>query len=347
MNKFGKTSDSLILLKESFFNKNTLHAERHKKISTIYLQQPKRINCKNCDTKLSQEPDFVKLDIPYELCVTCNHLNGLHEDTFEFCQSIYEDEAGEKEYSSNYSASGIEEFNFRTTSIYIPKAEFLYSSLLKEGVNPNNLSYMDFGAGSGYFINALDKIGIANLKGYEPSRSQVTFGNQMLGKELLINHEIAETNEILNNATENVLSLIGVLEHVQKPRELLKCFQGNENLQYLYFSVPTFSLSTYLEIINPEVFHRQLQGGHTHLYTKESIEHLAKEFAVEIISQWWFGTDVVDLFRHMKIKLNDRHISKRMEDMFDQTFISYLDSMQLEIDKKYGSSEVHVLCSKK
>jgi 2-polyprenyl-3-methyl-5-hydroxy-6-metoxy-1,4-benzoquinol methylase len=270
----------------------------------------------------------------------------LHDDSSEFCKVIYEDEYGEEEYGENYLSSDYSEYSFRTSSIYTPKAEFLYSSLLKNGTNPNNLSYIDIGAGSGYFVNALNKIGIENLCGFEISKSQVDFGNKIMGKDLLTSHSLEGTNEIINNSKDNVMSLIGVLEHVQKPRELLECFKKNNNLEYLFFSVPTFSLSSYLEIINPEVFHRQLQGGHTHLYTKESIHYLQNEFSLKLVSEWWFGTDIVDLFRHIKIKLENSHVSEKTNKFFDETFISYLDSMQLEVDKKFGSSEAHILLSK-
>ena len=42
-----------------------------------------------------------------------------------------------------------------------------------------------------------------------------------------------------------------------------------------------FSLSVFLEILSPEVFHRVLHGGHTHLYTEESIDFLEKNSTLE------------------------------------------------------------------
>ena len=206
MKKFGKHSDSLLSLKRSFFEENEMHLKKQSKISELYIKQPKRDSCKNCNSKLTHEADFIKLNIPYEICYRCNHLNGLHDDSSEFCKAVYEEDTGEEEYGKNYSSSNDKEYAFRTSSIYIPKAEFLYSSLLKNGINPNNLSYIDIGAGSGYFVNALNKIGIENIRGYEVSKSQVDLGNANIGIDLLTSHGLEETNDIINNSKDNVIN---------------------------------------------------------------------------------------------------------------------------------------------
>lgn len=49
--------------------------------------------------------------------------------------------------------------------------------------------------------------------------------------------------------------------------------------------------------MHQESFNRQLSGGHTHLYSKESINYFCKEFGFNIVGEWYFGTDVLDQFR--------------------------------------------------
>lgn len=120
----------------------------------------------------------------------------------------------------------------------------------------------------------------------------------------------------------------------------------NDNVKFLYISVPTFSLSVYLEIFSPEIFHRQLHGGHTHLYTEKSLSHLCKEFGFEVTAEWWFGTDIVDLFRHISVTLEKIKCSKKLMELWRQGIISLIDAMQLEIDKKHFSSEVHIVLKK-
>lgn len=345
INRYGKSSSSLLNLKTSFFEDNYHFMDTQKQLALLYKVQPKRINCKNCDSKLGSVCDFVKDGIEYIFCDRCKHLNGLHEDTNTFNEKVYTGNSGEQ-YAQNYSENDVESYNYRLTSIYLPKAEFLYTSLLNDGINPHTLEFFDFGAGSGYFAGALKKIGLKNVSGTEVSKIQVQFANAMLGDNLLSVHELDNTIEILRETKFQVVSMIGVLEHLQHPREVLQQLQNNKNIKYIYISVPLFSLSVYLEILSPNVFHRQLHGGHTHLYTEDSLSHMCEEFGFKSIAEWWFGTDVVDLYRNIFVTLEQTKSSTKLMDKLQQDFIPIIDAMQLEIDKKHLSSEVHMLLKK-
>ena len=123
--------------------------------------------------------------------------------------------------------------------------------------------------------------------------------------------------------------------------------QKNSKIKYLYISVPLFSLSVFLEAMSDDVFHRQLHGGHTHLYTKESLQYLAQEYDFDIISEWWFGTDMVDLYRHIFVQLEKKQSSDKLIKLLKQMLLPVIDTMQLELDKSHFSSEVHLLLRKK
>lgn len=345
MKKYGKSNMSIISQKKTFFKDNDSLVLRQKEMSKIYQLQPKRKKCKNCRTDLLDEIDFIKNQIPYKICLNCNHLNGNFEDTDEFCEAIYIKNQGAN-YSLLYTSKDLDSYNFRVSTIYFPKAEFLYSSLVNE-VNPNELKYLDFGAGSGYFVSALKKLGLNKLIGSEVSGFQVSFGNKMIGEELLQIHELKETRKVILDSDANVISMIGVLEHLQDPREVLSSIQENDSIQYCYLSVPLFSLSVYIEMLSEEIFHRQLYGGHTHLYSEQSLQHLIKEFDFEVVSEWWFGTDIMDLYRNIFVTMNQKKFSDKVKKEFDDMFLSSIDSLQLELDKKHFSSEVHLLLKKK
>ena len=345
--QYGKSSISVIKQKKSFFNDNDKHIEAQRKISNIYKQQPIRLCCKNCDKPLKKEHDFIKDGIEYKICDICTHLNGAYEDTNEFCNAIYTGDEG-KDYAQNYKVSDIEDFNYRLSSIYIPKAEFLYTSLMNDNVAPHKMKYLDVGAGSGYFVGALNKIGLKNISGTEVSKYQVDFGNTMIGSDYLSVHEINDTNNLLKESDVDVVSLIGVLEHLQDPRGAMEYIKKNNRIKYIYISVPLFSLSVFLEMISNDAFHRQLSGGQTHLYTRKSLQYLSDEFGFDIISEWWFGTDVVDLYRQIFIDMQKKSkCSKTLIDSFQNMFTPLIDSMQLELDKKHASSEVHLLLKRK
>ena len=342
--KYGKSSASLMILKSSFFNENDIYLKNQQRIASIYAKQPVRVNCKNCDSALDAVRDFIKDGIAYVVCDQCHHLNGMHEDTDEFCQAVYTTNSGES-YAANYKAENIDAYNYRTVSIYLPKAEFLYSSLLEDNVKPQDLEYLDFGAGSGYFVSALRKIGLAKVSGTDVSVSQVNMGNAMLGEKLLDTHPL-EDMSLLQKTKAQVVSMIGVLEHLRHPREALKMITSNSHVKYLYISVPTFSLSAYLEMVSPGIFHRQLSGGHTHLYTDSSLSHLSREFGFDIMAQWWFGADMVDLFRHISVALAKQQSSSKLMAMWKQDGAAVIDAMQLELDKKHFASEVHMVLKK-
>ena len=145
--RYGKPSAALLNIKTSFFEKNDLHLKKQRKGALIYKKQKKRTCCKNCNDEIDKEFDFIKDGIGYILCRNCNHLNGAYEDTNEFCEALYTDDEG-SDYAKTYTESNLDDFNHRTTSIYMPKAEFLYTSLVNDNIDPHDLSYIDFGAGS-------------------------------------------------------------------------------------------------------------------------------------------------------------------------------------------------------
>ena len=222
----GKSSASLIKQKQSFFDENNKHIEEQRKISDIYVRQPIRSRCKNCNHPLKVEHDFIKDGIGYKVCDTCSHLNGAYEDTDEFCNVVYTGDDG-KDYAQNYEVKDVENFNYRLSSIYIPKAEFLYTSLINDNIDPHSMKFLDFGSGSGYFVGALNKIGLKNISGTEVSKFQVDYGNKMIGMDALSVHEMSNTDNFLQKIDADVISLIGVLEHLQNPRSAIEHIKKN------------------------------------------------------------------------------------------------------------------------
>jgi polyphosphate kinase len=70
---------------------------------------------------------------------------------------------------------------------------------------------------------------------------------------------------------------------------------------------------------------------------------MAKKYKFKIISEWWFGTDIVDLFRNFSIEIYKKKIEHDEYFLFNKMFSKILDNMQLEIDKKKLSSEAHII----
>ena len=70
------------------------------------------------------------------------------------------------------------------------------------------------------------------------------------------------------------------------------------------------------------------------------------EFKFEAIAEWWFGSDIVDLFRHISVTLEKSKSSKKLISLWRQYFTPVIDTMQLEMDKKHLSSEAHIVLKK-
>ncbi len=72
--------------------------------------------------------------------------------------------------------------------------------------------------------------------------------------------------------------------------------------------------------------------------------YLADEFGFDIISEWWFGADIADLYRHILIDIEKKNqCSKVLARSFQDMILPLIDSMYLELDKRHRSSEVHLL----
>jgi hypothetical protein len=159
-------------------------------------------------------------------------------------------------------------------------------------------------------------------------------------------HDLDDIDHLVAAVSADVISFVGVLEHLRNPREVLGAVRKNSAIKYLFLSVPMFSPTVYFEAIFPEVFHRHLSAGHTHLYTDESINWICKEFRFQRIGEWWFGTDFVDIYRDVLVSLGRNKETEALTESWHTTFCELLDSLQLELDKRKLSSEVHIILRK-
>lgn len=206
---------------------------------------------------------------------------------------------------------------------------------------------MDIGCGSGYFIASLVKAGFNHVKGIDVSKTQIDFGNKTNKFNFLEKIDPKKINEFVSKSKDNIVSLIGVLEHLHDPKSLLNTIKKNKNIRYIYLSVPLFSLTVYFELIFNNVYNRHLSGAHTHLYTEKSLNWLIKKYKFKKVSEWWFGLDINDLFRNIFINLKKKNVSKKFKNNFENLFKKIIDNLQYELDKKKLSSEVHLLLKKK
>lgn len=337
---YSKSSKFYIDSKLDFFINNERHLKKSLKLNSLYSIQPIRVYCKLCSAKLSDQVDFESHGIGYKFCKNCNHLNGIYEDTKEFIENLYISDAGE-----NYSLNYIDEsFIKRSNDIYLPKVDFLLSNLPNQHYN-----LLDVGCGAGYFVHAAISKGL-NAQGIDVSKTLIEYGNQNISlvmgtKPLKFVQEEDFINEIINTKAE-IISAIGVIEHLREPHKFFEAFRQSD-ATHLMYSVPMFSFSVILENMFENVYPRQLSGAHTHLFTEESLLKMNELLNVNIIAEWRFGTDIIDLFRHIRINLENNNSSKTMLNQFESKFFKIVDDIQHIFDKNEFFSEIHVLVQKK
>ena len=331
--KFSKSYKNLFEIKKNFYTENLVNLNLTKKINKFYKSQPKRTHCKNCNKKLTK-PIFESFGIKYISCNKCEHLNGIYDDTNKFVEWLYSRDGG-KNYSHNYSKN----YNLRVKNIYKPKVEVVRKIISKK------IDLLDLGSGAGHFIKACELLNI-KASGLEPSKELTLIGNKFLKKNKIINMNMDKMNNYIENSEKfNVISMISVLEHLQKPNHIIESI-NKSNIKYIYLCVPLFSLSTLIENSFKNVFPRQLAGAHTHLYTEKSLNYLAKKFNYQIVGEWWFGTDIADLYRSLLITSKNYSL-KKYSFFLKKYLFNQLDNIQKVLDKKKICSEVHMVLKKK
>jgi SAM-dependent methyltransferase len=319
-----------------FYNNKDLYSQQ-RKINTIYLNQPIRLHCKLCKTLLSDKVDFYSHSVGYKFCIHCGHLNGEKDDTENFTNDVYKDNV-KISYSSNYVD---DDYLTRVQDIYTPKIDFMIDS-----IGHSDFSVLDVGCGGGHLVLALLNKGI-DARGLDISKDMIEYGNKQI--DLLNNIEplqSVESEEDLIRAIEmtdhNVISAIGVIEHLRDPGRFFAAFK-NSKADYLFACVPMFSLSVYIENVFKSIYPRNLSGGHTHIFTNDSLQWMYDHFELDPISEWRFGSDIMDLFRSMLVSIQENNASDVFIDKLNYNLGNNIDALQSIIDQSNFSSEVHFL----
>jgi len=221
--------------------------------------------------------------------------------------------------------------------IYKPKVNFL------KKVIKSKFDILDFGCGTGIFLKACEAYKIYGY-GIESNSRMVKFGNKILNKSKIYHRSIDQSFNEIKMSNSKCISLISVLEHLQKPNIVFENFKKSKS-RYLYICVPLFSFSSFVENAFDNVSPRNLFGPHTHLYTRESLKYILSKFKLKILGEWWFGVDFNDLSRSLKLsfKINNKEIFNKL---FYKYYQSSIDDFQNILDKKKICSEVHLVISK-
>jgi SAM-dependent methyltransferase len=337
--KYSKSSAFYLSTKKDFFSDNDVLLERASRHNELYASQPARTHCKLCNSRLPQATDFASHGVGYTFCADCLHLNGNFEDTSSFIEQLYIADAG-REYSNNYIDA---DFVRRTRDIYIPKIDFLL-----ENIAPGEHRLLDVGCGGGYLVYAALERNLP-ASGIDIGSAMIDFGNRQIshfaGAAPLTSVGEQAFYDSIATSKADIISAVGVIEHLREPRQFFKAF-ANSAAPYLYYSVPMFSFSAMLENIFGNIFPRQLSGGHTHLFTEESLQRMNSMIGVTPVAEWRFGTDVTDLYRSVLTSLRKNRVSRQVIERLEKGFATSVDNIQAVLDRNHFCSEIHCVTRK-
>jgi len=342
LKRYGKSMNDVLTIKENFFSDNEKLLLKANQFTEIYRKQPKREICKICREKIPHDTTlFINHGTKYILCKRCGHLNGEYNDGEEYSHALYKTGL----YGGDYREPTRDQFIRRLDAIYIPKARFLVDMLMQiEPEHMNSYQYMDIGAGAGYMVGAINRFGLT-VKGIEVDNNQVEYANRMLNNPMLECQDILQVTASIKSTKAQVLTFMGVFEHITNLRETFDAIEENPNIKYVFFSVPKLGFTCALESIFPEVYPRHIGGGggHTHLFTNESLNWIFLNWCFNSISEWHFGTDIMDLYRMIIVMLRKNNASNEFSDMVSKMFQEQTDAIQQILDKTGFASEVHIL----
>ena len=328
--KYSKKNDDLVRIKESLMFENKINLKNTLKINSLYNKQKKRDKCIICNYQLKSY-DFKSHNVKYSFCKRCDHLNGKFLINKNFNEKIYSYNDG-KEYSKKYSKLYLDRLN----KIYLPKVKFMKSVIKKK------LTVLDIGCGAGHFVKSCELYNI-KAEGVDPNKTLVNFGKKYLKKNSILCLIFENTLEKIYNTKSDLISCIFVLEHLENPNEIFKAFKQSD-AKYFYLAVPLFSFSSYIENVFNNIYPRQLGGTHTNLYSKNSLNFISKKYNLKIIGEWWFGSDLMDLYRSFYLSFNET--SGVFEKKFREYFFKHINKLQSILDHSCSSSEVHLILKK-
>jgi SAM-dependent methyltransferase len=339
----GKPLDKdFINVKSNYLPSNSRFLAKTLEDAHFLLNQPEVPNCIVCGSvyNLNTGETFSRHNLLYYICNTCGHFNCTRHATAEYAKYMYADtDYTEVTYSQAFSSQ--QALTQRLNSIDRPKVKMILEELLPGGPESYiHSGWLDIGCGSGFTLLALSEYGLKNLRGIDYSSQQLANARSILPASI----DLKEVNndtllEYIDGASARVHSMIGVLEHVLDPNLVIKSISQNTRCEILLVSVPTFSLSTFVELAGHKTWARQLSSSHTHLFTDTSLTYLLKSHGFTPYSSWHYGQDAYDLIRMLAIEsssnsLSTAHIINKLTPLI-QPLQQLVDDLELSSELLY------------
>jgi hypothetical protein len=67
----------------------------------------------------------------------------------------------------------------------------------------------------------------------------------------------------------------------------------------------------------------------------------------DVVAEWRFGTDAMDLFRSVRVEMDKKGASQKVISILNKEFGKNIDNIQAVLDKSHFCSEIHGLVVKR
>lgn len=305
-----------------------------------------RQSCLLCGSLFDAAECFVHRGVPLYRCGVCGHIQTQAQPPDGYPHAL----EGGVPFGAIYPRLSPREYHARKERVYRPKLDWLTRVLAEElGYTREKLQqarWVDIGCGAGYFLAALEDIGVQRASGVDADEQLVA-----LGKEFLHTAHISHYAQSLSGAfaqyPADVYTAFFVLEHADDARAVYRTLRECPSGTVFAFSVPLYGLSALLENAFDGNYARNMDCVvHTQMYTERSIAWAMQAAECDMVAQWVFGQDAEDLRRMLLNNL----AGKLPENMIAETqhaLWELLDPLQQCIDKLHLADQRHIIARKR
>jgi SAM-dependent methyltransferase len=296
-----------------------------------------RESCLLCTKALRNAGKVLYRSVRFLRCSYCGHIQA---------EQLVDDSAGEG-FDDIYPRLDLADWRSRRDRIYKPKLDWILSSLAEIGLSAEGAlaeSWLEVGAGAGYFLGALLEAGAKNVCGLDANRFLAQRANQLFEEQLVVHTEDVEGG--IGGSNARIIASFFVLEHLADPLPMFRALAVKPVGTIFAFAVPTFGFGALLETAFPDHAARALNSVvHRQLYTDRSIDFLLNQIGYSPIARWVFGQDALDLQRLIATRLREKCDEILMPE-FMKVLTDLADPLQHAIDKSSFADSRHVLAVK-
>jgi SAM-dependent methyltransferase len=236
-----------------------------------------------------------------------------------------------------------EVFQRRVETIGLPKIEFVIDAIGEH----NHRMWYDVGCGVGELLEGLKQNYSDQIEGIgvEIDPAEIRFGRdkglRIISGYIDPENTADEIIEIICKA--DIVSMLNVLEHMEKPDEIMKFYKRHmKSGAYLVIEVPRHpSLASFANLISPGLTYRHIAPPvHLQVFSDKAIEKMTAE-DYRLAGTWGFGQGFTDILTSTML------IGNVKEKRFYESLMDISNKVQKAIDMEGFSDQMIYVLEKK